>query len=149
MSPRCLALLSGGLDSILAIRIMQEQGVVVEAATFKTIFTRDFDQAHNAAMTLGVPLTELSHGDDDYLELIRHPKFESGPRKNRQAAAPCIDCRIYMLQNAKLLMSELRADFIVTGEVVGQSSTAQKKRDLKVILHHADRTASCYDHSQH
>lgn len=126
-SRRCLALLSGGLDSILAIRLMQRQGIVVEAVNFKTIFTCCQDESAQAARRLGIPLTVLSQ-QDDYLEIVKNPQFGYG-----KGANPCIDCRIYMFQRARTYMEQCGADFIVSGEVVGQRPMSQKKKDLQVI----------------
>lgn len=128
---RCIALFSGGLDSMLAVRMMQDQGVDVEAVNFKTIFTCCQDESARAARLLGVRLTVVTQ-EDDYLELVRHPRFGYG-----KGANPCVDCRIYMFQRAARLLDELGAQFVVSGEVLGQRLMSQKKRDLEVIAHHA------------
>lgn len=129
---RCVALLSGGLDSMLVIRIMQEQGIEVEALNFKTIFTCCQDQSAQAARDLGVRMTVVGQ-EDDYLELVRKPKFGYG-----KGANPCVDCRIYMFERAKTFMEQIGADFIVSGEVVGQRPMSQKRKDLNVIAYHSD-----------
>ena len=85
MSVSCIALLSGGLDSMLAIRILQEQGIHVEALNFQTIFTCCRDDAGQAARDLGVRLTVLS-AEDDYLDIVRRPQFGYG-----RGANPCVD----------------------------------------------------------
>lgn len=128
---RCVALLSGGLDSKLAIRIMQEQGVEVEALNFKTLFTCCQDQSAQAAAELGVRLTIVGQ-DDDYLELVAAPQFGYG-----RGANPCIDCRIYMFEKAKRFMTKVDAQFVVSGEVVGQRPKSQKRRDLELISQHS------------
>ncbi len=128
---RCITLLSGGLDSKLAIRIMQEQGIEVEALNFKTIFTCCQDQSAQAARDLNVPLTVLTQ-QDDYLDIVKHPRFGYG-----KGANPCVDCRIYMFERAKSYMEQTGAQFIVSGEVVGQRPMSQKKRDLHAISHHS------------
>ena len=94
MSPRCVALLSGGLDSILAIRLMQEQNIEVEALNFQTIFACCQQASGQAARELGVRLTVLN-SEDDYLDLIKRPRFGYG-----RGANPCVDCRIYMFRKA-------------------------------------------------
>jgi tRNA U34 2-thiouridine synthase MnmA/TrmU len=71
---RCVVLLSGGLDSMLAIRIMQEQGIEVEALNFKTMFTCCQDTSAQAARALNVPITVVGQ-EEDYLDLIREPQF--------------------------------------------------------------------------
>ena len=124
---RCVTLLSGGLDSMLAIRIMQDQGIEVEALNFKTMFTCCQDLSAQAAHRLGVRLTVVSQ-EDDYLELIKNPRFGYG-----KGANPCVDCRIYMFERAEKFMEQIGADFIVSGEVVGQRPMSQKRRDLDVI----------------
>ena len=126
---RCVTLLSGGLDSMLAIRIMQAQGIEVEALNFKTMFTCCQDLSAQAAHRLGVRLTVVSQ-EDDYLELIKNPRFGYG-----KGANPCVDCRIYMFERAEKFMEQIGADFIVSGEVVGQRPMSQKRRDLDVISH--------------
>jgi hypothetical protein len=131
MTIRCVALFSGGLDSMLAVRIMQEQGIEVEVVNFKTTFTCCQDRAGQAARELGVRLTVLST-DDDYLELVKYPRFGYG-----KGANPCVDCRIYMFQRARRYMEQREAQFMVSGEVVGQRPMSQKKRDLEVIAFHS------------
>ena len=131
MVRRCVALLSGGLDSMLAVRLMQEQEVEVEALNFKTIFTCCQDQSAAAAAQLGVRLTVIAP-EDSYLELIRSPRFGYG-----RGANPCIDCRIYMFERAKEFMRQCAAQFVVSGEIVGQRPMSQKRNDLEVIAYHA------------
>ncbi|MCB9874599.1 MAG: hypothetical protein H6821_10515 [Planctomycetaceae bacterium] len=132
MTRRCVVLLSGGLDSMLAIRIMQEQGIEVEALNFKTIFTCCQDQSAQTARDLGVRLTVVGQ-DDDYLDLVKDPQFGRG-----KGANPCVDCRIYMFEKAKRFMHQIGADFIVSGEVAGQRPMSQKRRDLDRIAYHSD-----------
>ncbi|MBI84675.1 MAG: hypothetical protein CMJ81_15895 [Planctomycetaceae bacterium] len=127
MSSRCIALLSGGLDSILAIRLMQQQGLEVEAINFKTTYTCCQDAAGQSARDLGVRLTVLGQ-DDDYLQLIKHPAYGRG-----KGANPCVDCRIYMFKRARDFAEQNDAQFIVSGEVVGQRPMSQKRRDLDII----------------
>jgi len=71
--------------------------------------------------------------EDDYLELIRRPRYGYG-----KGANPCVDCRIYMFQKAQRLMEQLDAQFLVSGEVVGQRPMSQKRNDLDVIAYHSD-----------
>jgi len=128
---RCVALLSGGLDSMLAIRIVQDQGIEVEAISFNSVFTCCKDRAHRAACYLGVRLTIVGQ-EDDYLDLIRRPQFGYG-----KGANPCIDCRIYMVRRAARFMQQIGADFVVSGEVLGQRPMSQKRRDLAIIAYHS------------
>ena len=100
MAPRAVALLSGGLDSMLAIRILQTLGIEVEALNFRTTFTCCQNQAAQAADELGVRLSVISE-QDDYLDLVRNPRHGYG-----RGANPCVDCRIYMFQIAARHMRE-------------------------------------------
>ncbi len=131
MTVRAVALLSGGLDSMLAIRLLQVQGIEVEALNFRTTFTCCQDQAARAAEELGVRLSVITE-QDDYIELVRSPKHGYG-----RGANPCVDCRIYMFRMAARYMRESGAALVASGEVVGQRPMSQKKRDLAVIAHHA------------
>jgi tRNA-specific 2-thiouridylase len=134
LTVRAVALLSGGLDSMLAIRILQRQGIEVEALNFRTTFTCCQDQAAQAAEELGVRLSVISE-KDDYLEIVRHPRHGYG-----RGANPCIDCRIYMFRIAGEWMRENGASLVVSGEVVGQRPMSQKKRDLALVAHRAGLT---------
>lgn len=131
MAPRAIVLLSGGLDSMLAVRVLQAQGLEVEALTFQTQFTCCQSQAARAAAELDVRLTALP-AEDDYLEILRRPRFGYG-----RGANPCVDCRIYMFARARRWMETTGAVVVASGEVVGQRPMSQKKRDLAVIAHHA------------
>lgn len=128
---RCVALFSGGLDSQIAVRLMQRQGIEVEAINFKTIFTCCQDLAGQTAHALGVRLTVVST-EEDYLDLLRAPRFGYG-----KGANPCIDCRIYMFKAAKQFMQRVDAPFIISGEVIGQRPMSQKRNDLDIISHHS------------
>jgi len=131
MTVRAVALLSGGLDSMLAIRILQAQGIEVEALNFRTTFTCCQDQAAQAAEELGVRLSVVTE-NEDYIELVRNPRHGYG-----RGANPCIDCRIYMFRMAARWMHEAGAALVASGEVVGQRPMSQKKRDLALIAHRA------------
>ena len=115
---------------MLAVRILQEQGIDVEAFNFKTAFTCCQDQAGQAAHKLGVKLTIVGT-DDDYLQLVRKPRWGYG-----KGANPCVDCRIYMFDRAQQYVEQTGADFLASGEVVGQRPMSQKRRDLDIIAYH-------------
>jgi len=134
MSVRAVALLSGGLDSMLAIRVLQLQGIEVEALNFQTKFACCQSQAAQAADELGVQLSVLAERDD-YLEVIRNPQHGYG-----RGANPCVDCRIFMFRLAAQRMRDTGAAFVASGEIVGQRPMSQKKRDLAVIAHRAGLT---------
>ena len=131
MSVRCVVMFSGGLDSMLAIRLMQEQQIEVHALNFQTVFTCCRDQSAQAARQMGVPLTVIG-AEDDYLDLVRKPRFGYG-----RGANPCVDCRIAMFQRAQRFMQQVGAQLVVSGEVVGQRPMSQKRRDLDVIARHS------------
>ena len=140
---RALALLSGGLDSSLAIKLVQEQGIEVKALHFYTGFcitefkrrtgqtkedgTPYVNPALKAAAQLQVPL-EIVDISDEYYHIVINPKYGYGRNVN-----PCIDCRIMMLRKAKEIMEKEGYDFIVTGEVLYQRSMSQTPQKLRLI----------------
>lgn len=129
--PHAVALFSGGLDSALAVLLLLKQDIEVTALTFMTSFGCDLSDrsscGHNpfpAAARYGfrVKLMNLGH---DYIEMVRHPRYGYGKNMN-----PCVDCRIMMLSQAKSYMEMAGADFVVTGEVLGQRPFSQVKNKL-------------------
>jgi hypothetical protein len=134
MKRKALALFSGGLDSILAVRLMQEQDIDVEAITFALPFagcsgddTEREPESARVAKQLGIPVRVIRFGSE-FLELIRTPRHGYGKGVN-----PCIDCRIHMLVKAREYMKECGADFIVTGEVLGQRPMSQRYDAMRVV----------------
>jgi len=125
--PRAVALFSGGLDSMLAVRFMQEQGFEVHALYVATPLRCCRQRAAEAAAELGVPLAVAAAGDD-YLDLIRRPAHGYGKGVN-----PCVDCRIYMARIARQWSEELGACVVVSGEVLGQREMSQKRLALDRI----------------
>ena len=130
---KVVALLSGGLDSQLAVRMMQEQGFDVSAVAIKTPFC-DFDcgrgcgfEIRERADDLNVNLKTVYLGDE-YIEMLKHPKYGVGAGFN-----PCIDCRAMMFEAAKKHMDEIGADFIISGEVLGQRPMSQHAPALRTI----------------
>ena len=130
---KVVALLSGGLDSQLAVKMMQDQGFEVSAVAIKTPFC-DFDcgrgcgfEIRKRADDLGVNLKTVYLGDE-YIEMLKNPKYGIGAGMN-----PCIDCRSMMFQAAKEHMKEIGADFVISGEVLGQRPMSQHKQALKII----------------
>ncbi|QDI89000.1 DUF814 domain-containing protein [Candidatus Nitrosopumilus sp. SW] len=130
---KVVALLSGGLDSQLAVRMMQEQGFDVSAVAIKTPFC-DFDcgrgcgfEIRERADDLNVNLKTVYLGDE-YIEMLKHPKHGIGAGFN-----PCVDCRTMMFDAAKKHMEEIGAEFIVSGEVLGQRPMSQHAPSLKLI----------------
>jgi tRNA-uridine 2-sulfurtransferase len=127
---KALGLLSGGLDSTLAVKLILNQGIAVEAMNFVTPFClcrKGGCGASEAAKTFKIPLKMISAGTD-YLRIIRNPKFGYGKNLN-----PCVDCRIFMLKKAKKYAKSIDAKFIFTGEVVGQRPMSQHKQTLALI----------------
>ena len=128
---KALVLFSGGLDSILAIKLMLEQNVDIEVLHFKLPFENCSSQLkltqfkdvslHIADVTKG----RLFH---EYIKIIRKPRYGYGSSMN-----PCIDCKIFMLKKAKQIAKRIGADFIVTGEVVGERPMSQRTNILKLI----------------
>ncbi len=130
---KAVALLSGGLDSSLAVRMMLEQGIDVEAVAIKTPFC-DFDcgkgcghRVKEVATELGIELQTVYFGEE-YLKMLKNPKHGYGSGMN-----PCIDCRAMMYEAAKEHMKKINADFIVTGEVLGQRPMSQNNRAFEII----------------
>src|SRR5207249_4907161 len=136
--PKAVALLSGGLDSSLAVRMMLNQGVEIEAVAIKTPFC-DFDcgkgcghRVKEVASDLEIPLKTIYLGEE-YLRMLKRPKFGFGSGMN-----PCIDCRSMMYNAAKEHMKKIDADFIVTGEVLYQRPMSQNNRALNIIEKETD-----------
>ncbi len=130
---KVVALLSGGLDSQLAVRMMQEQGFDVSAVAIKTPFC-DFDcgrgcgfEIRERADDLNVNLKTVYLGDE-YIEMLKHPKHGIGAGFN-----PCVDCRTMMFNAAKKHMEEIGAEFIISGEVLGQRPMSQHAPALELI----------------
>ena len=130
---KAIALLSGGLDSTLAARLILDQGVDVHGLSFKTVFSPGAPSpdtpspAQRAAERLGIPFHTMDH-TQTMLDLLDQPPHGFGSNLN-----PCIDCHMAMIRKASTLMESVDASFIVTGEVLGQRPMSQNKRSLGVI----------------
>ncbi len=128
---KAISLLSGGLDSILATELISKQGIEVIAFNVKTPFCipkKDgTSEATEAANQLKVPLKVVSV-ENDYVKMLRNPKYGYGKNMN-----PCIDCKIFMIKKAKKYAKEIGADFLFTGEVLGERPKSQHGPALKVI----------------
>jgi len=134
MNRKAVSLLSGGLDSILATRLIMEQGIEVEALHFTSVFCTCTKgdkgcgmQAPRTARELGIKLAVRMKGLD-YIEVLKKPRHGYGRGMN-----PCIDCRIYTLRKAKEFMEEIGASFIITGEVLGQRPMSQRRHAIERI----------------
>lgn len=118
--------MSGGLDSQLAIRVLERAGAEVEAVCFNSPFF-DISDAQAAADRLGVKLRIVDF-TDDILRLVNSPAHGFGGALN-----PCIDCHATMIMRAGELMTQLGYDFVATGEVQGQRPMSQNKQALGVV----------------
>jgi tRNA U34 2-thiouridine synthase MnmA/TrmU len=130
MNKKAIVLLSGGLDSILAARLMTELGIDVVCVNYYIEFAvcgGGPTAATKAAKDLGVDLRVFDI-TAEYLEMFRNPKHGYGANIN-----PCIDCKIFMLKKAKAYMDEVGASFLVTGEVLGERPMSQRRDALNII----------------
>ena len=134
-----IALFSGGLDSILACRVIMAQGIRVVALKFVTPFFDDHllarEEEHRAEVRrkygIDARLVDLSEG---YVELVANPRHGYGKHFN-----PCIDCKIFMLRRARALLAEHDASFLISGEVLGQRPMSQRMDTLRLI----ERDSGC------
>jgi tRNA U34 2-thiouridine synthase MnmA/TrmU len=139
---KAVALISGGLDSMLAARIVMEQGVHVEGINFYTGFCveghthairkkdRTRPKRNNAlwvAEQLGIKL-HIIDIVEPYKEVVLNPKHGYGANLN-----PCLDCKIFMVAQARQWMTDHGFDFIITGEVVGQRPMSQRRDTMPVV----------------
>lgn len=132
MNKRAVALFSGGLDSMLAIKLMLEQQIEVHALNFLTIFCTCtskgcMHQALKASRELGVPLRVMNI-TKEYMEIVKNPKHGRGRNMN-----PCIDCRIFTFSKARDFMEEIGASFVITGEVLGERPMSQRRKAIETI----------------
>lgn len=136
-----LGLYSGGLDSLLACRVISSLSVRVIGLKFVTPFfddhLRDNPEHYRESVLekygIDVRVVDLSAG---YIELLRNPQHGYGKHFN-----PCVDCKIFMLRRAREMMQEFEASFLFTGEVLGQRPMSQRRDTLRVI----ERDSGCED----
>jgi tRNA-uridine 2-sulfurtransferase len=121
-----ISLLSGGLDSILAAKVILEQDIDVLGVTFETPFF-NAKKAKRSAEEIGLPLL-VSNITDEHLTMLRAPRYGYGKNMN-----PCIDCHTLMLNKAGRIMEEYGADFVFTGEVLGQRPMSQNRQSLHTV----------------
>jgi tRNA-uridine 2-sulfurtransferase len=131
---KAVALLSGGLDSTLAVKMMLEQGIDIVAVNFTSPFCNCTPksagcqhQASKVAAEFGIPIKVIAKGMD-YMRIVEKPPHGHGRGMN-----PCVDCRIYILRKVKELLPELEASFVITGEVVGQRPMSQRRQQIELI----------------
>ena len=123
---KALGLSSGGLDSILAALILKDQGIDVTWISFETPFF-NAKAAKKASKQTGIPLI-VKDITDAYMEMIKAPKAGFGKNMN-----PCMDCHTLMFATAGAMMAEIGADFLFSGEVVGQRPKSQTKNSLRYV----------------
>jgi len=131
---KAIALFSGGLDSALAIKLILQQNIELEAVHFSMPFYQrgqaPVDAGHKLkelADRLGAPLKVLNI-TNEALEIVKHPQHGYGKNIN-----PCIDCHILMCKKAKEYMGPSGASFVITGEVLGQRPKSQHRAALRTI----------------
>ena len=139
---KALALISGGLDSLLATRVIQEQGIHVEGVNFFTGFCveghthairqkdKDKPKRNNAlwsAERLGIKL-HIVDIVEEYKDVVFNPKHGYGSNLN-----PCLDCKIFMVKKAHEWIEKNDFDFVITGEVIGQRPKSQRKATMPVV----------------
>jgi tRNA U34 2-thiouridine synthase MnmA/TrmU len=131
---RAIGLLSGGLDSRLAARLMIEQNIEVLGVAFVTPFFGS-EKARQAAEQLKIPLQILDITQPHWA-MLRQPRYGYGKGLN-----PCIDCHALMLREAGKLMETIGADFLFTGEVLGQRPFSQTRPSLRAV----EKASGCLD----
>lgn len=139
---KAVALISGGLDSMLAAKVVMEQGVHVEGINFFTGFCveghthairkrdRQRPKRNNALWTaeqLGIRL-HIIDIVEEYKDVVLNPRHGYGANLN-----PCLDCKVFMVTKAKEWMQANGFDFIITGEVIGQRPKSQLKHFMPVV----------------
>lgn len=140
---KAVGLLSGGLDSTLAAKLLQDQGIEVLGLNLYTGFcvtetkrrtgayargTYKPNEALKSGGDIDVPVDIVDIAAEGYFDVIKNPKYGRGANVN-----PCIDCRIFMFHRAKKYMEEVGADFVFTGEVLGQRPMSQHRQAMKTI----------------
>ncbi|MDD5092142.1 MAG: tRNA 4-thiouridine(8) synthase ThiI [Candidatus Wallbacteria bacterium] len=121
-----LALLSGGLDSTLAILVAREAGASVKGITFTTPFY-GAGPAQAAAEDIGLDLV-VCDIFDEFLPILRNPSHGYGKNLN-----PCLDCHTLMVKKALEMLVECSCDYIITGEVLGERPMSQNRNSLDLV----------------
>jgi len=136
-------MLSGGLDSTLALALVRRLGIEVKAVTFYTGFcitetqrrkggrpdgTVPRNEALRAAADLEVEIEYVDISGPEYLDMLVRPRWGYGANAN-----PCVDCRVFMMRKARAIMEAEGADFVFTGEVLGQRPKSQRRDTLRII----------------
>ncbi len=122
-----LALFSGGLDSILAVKLIQQQNLRVLALHFFSPFFGKPHKIQEWEKEYGFEILPIDVGEE-FIKIVKNPKHGHGSYLN-----PCIDCKILMIKKAKELLPLFNAKFIITGEVIGQRPMSQRKDTMNLI----------------
>ena len=123
---KALCVFSGGLDSMLASQIIRAQGIEVLGLFFETPFFSSH-RARISAKAIQLPLKVVDL-TGPHLEVVKHPAHGYGGNMN-----PCIDCHALMLRKAGQMLEEEGANFILTGEVLGQRPMSQNLKALSTV----------------
>jgi tRNA U34 2-thiouridine synthase MnmA/TrmU len=134
LKTKAVGLLSGGLDSTLAAKLILEQGIEVYAINFSSPFCTCTPKKAGCAAVItavkelgGIDLKQVALRNE-YLAMVRNPKHGYGSGMN-----PCLDCRIMKIRKAGEYMRRIGASFLFTGEVLGQRPMSQHKRAMEII----------------
>jgi len=130
---KAIVMLSGGLDSRLVVKVMQEQGYEVIALYFKLPFSKDNEKEikqYCKKHKCKFKLFDYTKGKllNEYVNMIKKPKHGRGAGIN-----PCIDCRAFMLKKARKYADKNKVEIIATGEVLGQRPMSQHKKGLDIV----------------
>lgn len=132
---RAVGIVSGGLDSLIAVKLLLEQGIEVHALHFEILFSHRYQKdcekyakIAEAAERSGYTVHFIDIVDDYLEDVLKKPKFGYGRNMN-----PCLDCHIYMLKKAGEFMKQIDAQFVFTGEVLGQRPMTQLHDKLLLI----------------
>lgn len=128
-----VALLSGGLDSLLAVKVIQDQGLKVKGLHFVTPFFGKPHMVRRWEKLYGMEIDAVDVSEEYVRMMVERPVHGFGKTLN-----PCVDCKILMLRKAHELMEQYGAKFIISGEVIGQRPMSQRRDTLNVIKRDAD-----------
>jgi tRNA-specific 2-thiouridylase len=131
MKRKVLVLTSGGLDSLLALKTMEKAGLEVTGIHFRTWFTipryRLLDDFEPESLVLGIPVVTMDLSEE-FTPIVMKPRYGYGKAMN-----PCVDCKIHFFRKAREHMSRIGADFVATGEVLGQRPMTQNPQMMRLI----------------
>ena len=129
----CIALFSGGLDSMIAVKLLEKQGIKVIPVNFnigvffKKYIRENGELKYNKPLPAGMQVMVVDI-TKDFLHMLKNPAHGYGKNMN-----PCIDCKILMMRKAKEMMKKLNAGFVITGEVLGQRPMTQNSHSINMI----------------